>query len=544
MGGIRGLVVVGGGVKFISAEQMRAADQATIERGVASGQMLMARAGVGVARVVVECARVYSTNSVVVVVGHGNNGGDGCVVARALFEDGYHVQVLMTCVPATLKGDARAAWDDMRVAGVPYMVLSSEEAWQDDLPVVSGLLVQRAVIVDSVMGTGCSGRARGVAACAIRWINAMRPHAMVVAVDLPSGMDGNSGVVAGDGVVADLTATLARPKQCFLNQGQSWRVGHLAVVDIGIPDDICDHDSSDMGCELIAVPELAGWLPQRKWRAHKGVMGHVVVVGGSRGMPHAPILAGMGALRSGAGLVTVGAVGESMSAAGCHLPEAMVAALPLDSSGEVVAEAWLQWIAERKSADVVVVGPGLGVGSGAEEFMRRLLGEFKGRLVVDADGLNLLAAGSGEWQLAEGLELILTPHPGEAARLLGSSVADVEGARIEAVKQLAKRYAATVVLKGAGTLVAAPGGGVWLNMTGNPGMASGGMGDVLSGVIGALWGQGVEPERAAALGVWSHGCAGDMVMFSEGSTGVTASGVARYLGRVFQMLERSGKVVN
>jgi NAD(P)H-hydrate epimerase len=527
-------------MKFLTVEQMRAADRAAVDEADIPDGVLMARAGTALARVAAFAAARRGVRSAVFVAGHGNNGGDACVAARCLYEDGFRVQVIMTCVPATLKGAAREAWDEMRVSGVPYVVLASAESWEEDAAVASGTVLRDGVIVDGVLGTGCRGAPAGAAEKAIHWINRMRPHALVVAADLPSGMDGDTGEAAGAVVQADVTVTFARPKRCFLNGRQAGRVGHLVVADIGIPDAVCDRGAEDSPCRLIALPELARLLSGRRaWDAHKGRFGHVCVIGGAEGLAHAPVLAALGAVRSGAGLVTLAAPAASARAASAWVPEAM--AWTLDApQGDLSADALRAWGRDLAGFDVLVVGPGLTASERARGLVAHLLGTYGGRLVLDADGLNALAAlrASAGWRPRDGQRLLLTPHPGEAARLLGVTADAVQADRLGAVQRVAERYQATVVLKGAGTLVCGPGGVPRLNRTGNPGMACGGMGDVLAGMAGALWAQGLDAADAAATAVWAHGAAGDFAAFAESRASLSATALVQQLGAAFQRLER------
>jgi NAD(P)H-hydrate epimerase len=525
-------------MRFLTVEQMRAADLAAVSERKIPSAVLMNRAGTAVARAVEKLAALRGTRNAVVVAGHGNNGGDACVAARCLFEDGFHVQVLMTCVPAVLKGVAREAWDEMRTAGVPYVVLASEESWREDVGVFAGTLLRHGILIDGVLGTGCKGAPAGAAERAIRWVNQMRRHALVVAIDLPSGMNGDTGEAAGPLVHADVTVTFARPKRCFLNLEQADKVGHLVVAEIGIPDEVCDRGAADAPCQLIALPEIVRDFPARPRAAHKGTFGHVCVVGGSAGFCHAPVLAALGALRSGAGLVTLAAPAASGWAAAAHVPEAMAHALEAPQ-GDLSVASLQAWGRDLNGFDALVAGPGLGQSERARELVAHVLATYGGRLVLDADGLNALAAlQAGGWQPRDGQRLVLTPHPGEAARLLGLTVQDVQADRLAAARKLADRYRAVIVLKGAGTLVCEPGGVPRLNLTGNPGLASGGTGDVLAGMLGALWAQGLEAAQAAATAVWAHGTAGDLAAFAASQTALSATALAERLGQVYQMVER------
>lgn len=526
-------------MRFLTVEQMRTADQAAVTEKKIPEMVLMNRAGTALARVVEKVASLRGVKSVAVIAGHGNNGGDACVAARCLYEDGFHVQVLMTCVPASLKGVAREAWDEMRTKGVPYVVLAAAASWIEDLDVFSGTLLRQGVIVDGILGTGCKGAPTGAAEKAIQWINRMRAHALVVSADLPSGMNGDTGEAAGEMVQADVTVTFARPKRCFLNAAQAERVGHLVVAGIGIPDEICERGVTDAPCHLIALPEIAQRFGARAWQAHKGAFGHLCIIGGSAGLCHAPVLAALGAVKSGVGLLTLAVPAASGWAAAAHVPEAMVAALeaPL---GALSVESLSAWGRDLRGFDAIVAGPGLTHTEQTRTFVRRLLAVYMGRLVLDADGLNALAALREDgWLPREGQQLVLTPHPGEAARLLGVTVEEVQRDRLSAVRTLADRYQAVVLLKGAGTLVCEPGGVPWINLTGNPGMASGGMGDVLAGMVGALWASGRSALQAASAAVWAHGTAGDFAAIAESQTSLCATSLASRLGAVFQMIERN-----
>lgn len=526
-------------MRFLTVDQMRAADAAAVSQTGLPSMALMTRAGTALARAVERVAALRGFKSVFVIAGHGNNGGDACVAARCLYEDGFHVQVVMTCVPATLKGDAREAWDEMRTNGVPYVVLASPESWDSDLAICSGTAIRQGILIDGVLGTGCKGAPTGAAEKAIVWINRMREHAAVVAVDLPSGMNGDTGEAEGAVVHADVTVTFARPKRCFLNAKQAFLVGHLEVADIGIPDAVCDTGAAGEPCRLIAYPALAKPIPGRAWDAHKGCFGRVCVLGGSADFAHAPVLSALGAVKSGAGLVTLAVPPQSAYAAAAWVPEAMLRVIEAPQ-GDLSVEALNARCSDWMNSDVMVAGPGMTPSERVCSVIAQLWGSYSGKLVLDADGLNALAALGGNRPVpCAGQERIITPHPGEAARLLGTTVGEVQADRLSAVRRLADRYQAVAVLKGAGTLVCAPGGLPLLNRTGNPGMASGGTGDVLAGVTGALWAQGWDAEAAAATAVWAHGAAGDAAAFSEGQFAVSATALARQLGTVFRLLERT-----
>ena len=510
-------------MRFLTVEQMRVADRAAVTEAGIPDITLMNRAGAALARTVATLAPLRGTRSVILIAGHGNNGGDACVAARCLHEGGFRARVIMACDPAALKGSALQAFDDMRAAGVPILPGLPETALPGD------------IIVDGILGTGCRGAPTGAAEHAIRWINNARPHALVVSADIPSGMNGDTGETPGAAVRADATVTFARPKRCFLNPASAALAGHLTVADIGIPDAICDRAAADTPCRLIALPALARAFPRRAWDTHKGRLGHVCVIGGADGYAHAPVLAALGAVRSGAGLVTLAVPASSVPAAAAWVPEAMVRVLE-------TPDALLTWGRDLGAFDALIVGPGLTVSERTLGLISDLLANYDGRLLLDADGLNALALlhASGDWQPRENQRLLLTPHPGEAARLLGVTTDTIQANRLDAVQDLAETYEATVILKGAGTLVCAPGDIPRLNLTGNPGMATGGTGDILAGMAAALWAQGLTPSDAAATAVWAHGTAGDYAASTESRATLTATTLARHLGAAFRELERAG----
>jgi len=512
-------------MRFLTPDQMRAADERAVTTLKIPSMLLMRRAGIAVARSAIGLAKLHTTHKIILVAGHGNNGGDICVAARCLHEDGFNVQVLLTSVPAQLRGDAHAAWDAMRVAGVPYTVLASIGSWETPDSIAVDLLGRPCILIDGLLGTGCVGAPTGAAKRAIQWMNQMRSAASILSADLPSGMNGETGAVDGECVHADLTVTFARPKTCFLNDATAPFVGHLSVVDIGIGTNVCEADPYQVPCELIALPELTPVFPKPAWGAHKGSLGRVTIIGGSSQYPHAPVLSALGALKSGVGLVTLAVPVASATAAAIWTPEALL------QIREPSAD-----MANMPHADTILIGPGLGQSPETLALVEQILSTSTSKLVVDADGLTALTQlrTSENWKPFK--DLVLTPHPGEAALLLNTSVDAIQHDRLTAVRQLADHYQATVVLKGAGTLVCKPGGIPWLNRTGNPGMASGGTGDVLAGMIAALWTQTSDALLAACTAVWAHGTAGDRAALSKGQTALTATTLATHLPEAFHIL--------
>jgi NAD(P)H-hydrate epimerase len=431
-----------------------------------------------------------------VICGAGNNGGDGYVLARLAAQQGIAVSVIALTPPEKLNGDAATAYHDFVTDG------GVVEDW-DGVPDPHVDL-----IVDALLGSGLMRDVEGRFAEAV---NAINGHAApVLAIDIPSGLDGDTGSVRGTAVRADLTVTFVGLKAgLFLNDGPDF-VGELRFSDLLIPHQC--YEKAELRMRRIDYGELAGKLPPRRRSAHKGNFGHLLLVGGGPGMPGAVRMAGEAALRCGAGLVSVATHPTHAAAITAGRPELMCH--PIDNASDI------KLLLDK--ADTLALGPGLGTGAWSRDLFTAALGCGL-PLVVDADALNLLAGSPQERD-----NWILTPHPGEAGRLLGTGTADIQGDRLGAVGKLAKKYGGTIVLKGAGSLVSSSDGPTRICTSGNPGMASPGMGDVLTGVIAALLSQGLSLQSAAAFGVEIHARAGDKAA-EGGQRGLIASDVLREL---------------
>jgi hydroxyethylthiazole kinase-like uncharacterized protein yjeF len=482
-------------IAVYSAEQVRALDLRAIESLPVSGYTLMKRAGEAALRFL--RARWPMAYRIVIVCGGGNNGGDGYVLARFAQAAGLEVSVITITPVTALKGDARQAHADFVASGGTAQPLSSS------------LLREGEVIVDAVLGTGLTQAVRSAAAAAIHAINgAGRP---VFAIDVPSGLDSDSGMPLGDAVRADSTVTFVGLKTgLFLGEGPE-RAGRIFFDDLEVP--IPDIPQFSPRLQRITEACVVQALPRRPRQAHKGDFGRVLIIGGGVGMPGAVRLCGEACLRAGAGLVTVATAPENLMAIVAGRPELIC--LPLHSPADLLPA--------LERADVVAIGPGLGRGAWAEELVRLTLACAK-PLVVDADALNIIAESAkhqrDNW--------ILTPHPGEAGRLLGIETAAVQADRLAALAALVREYGGTVALKGAGTLVGAQGKPPGLCERGNPGMASAGMGDVLTGAIAGVLAQCEDPWLATRAAVMAHALAGDAAA-RPGERGLLASDVAREL---------------
>ncbi len=497
---------------LVTAEEMRALDRLTIEGGT-PGYALMERAGKGAAAMLLECVPSLRRKGrrAVIVAGKGNNGGDGFVIARVLQRRGVKTEVFLLGRLADLRGDAARAARAFaaRKAAVREIGDSTGTA------ALARSLGGADAVVDAIFGTGLDKPVGGIHAEAIAAINSSgRP---VFAVDIPSGLNADTGVPMGAAVEALATATFG-----FAKVGQALfpgvrHCGRLGVIDIGLsPEAIAAHPPR---AALLEQPAVAELVPVRRTDAHKGECGHVLVIAGSFGKTGAAQLASRAALHVGAGLVTVMAPASLYPVYAAGVLEAMTDALPDDGGRIRFDEARLRAALTGKTA--VVIGPGMGTHDGAERTVRWLLANADLPIVADADAITILARDRAVLRAAR-THALLTPHPGEMSRLLGIATAAVQSDRAALARQFAVEHGCTLVLKGARSVIAEASGQLWINPTGNPGMASGGMGDVLSGMVGGLLAQGLSPADAACLGVYLHGAVADRLAV-DGEVGLVAS---------------------
>lgn len=507
---------------ILTAEEMRAADRATTERFGIASMDLMRAAGDAVARFVLR--EFPSLHRVTVLCGKGNNGGDGLIVARALNDARWRVSVLMLGNPDDLKGDAKSAYAEMPLA--PTAIYEEAELESDEVRV---LLTEADLLIDAVVGTGFKPPLRGAAAALRDRVNAL--DVPVVAVDLPSGWDADSREYAVEGAYrANAVVTFTAPKLAHASGNLTGRVyGPIVVAPIGSPADAVE---SSLGLSWAGASAAIVREP-RAADSNKGMYGHVLVIGGAQGKSGAPSMASLAALRAGAGLVTA-AVSESILPIVAGItPELMTAPLKEDSAGEIDAsKVDLDELLERKT--VLAVGPGLGQSAGAERFLLALLEKAKVPAVLDADALNILAKHPEKID-GSGRMLVLTPHPGEMARLAGISTKEVQANRESLVGEFATRHKVTLVLKGWRTLIAHPNGKIAVNTTGNPGMAKGGSGDILTGIVAAMIAQYPERvEEAVNAAVYLHGLAADFAMREQDEHTLLATDTVAHLWRAYR----------
>lgn len=514
----------------LKPEEMRELDRLAIEKIGIPGMVLMENAGSRVVQVVESLLGSLKDKRATILVGKGNNGGDGLVVARHLLNRGVEVKTLLLAAPEEIRGDARTNLEILHNLG--YRVHYAGQS--GNLNTVKVALLYTDVIIDAIYGTGFQGSVPEYIGQVIQLVNGSGKP--VVAVDIPSGVEGASGHVHGPAIRATVTVTFAYPKVGLVVEPGASYCGQLQVADISIPAQLAENIPARR--QLLGAELVAGWLPRREAAGHKGTYGKVVVIAGSRNMSGAAVLAAAGALQGGAGLVEVILPQSLQERVAGAVPAALTRGVAETEAGTLALAALEEIAAVLPGASAVVLGPGLGQQEETSRLVLQLLERINCPLVIDADGLNYLAAAAAKPSLPAAA--ILTPHPGEMARLTGLSTAEVQKDRLAAVELAWRHWQAIVVLKGARTLIAAGENSFYFNPTGNPGMATGGSGDVLAGLIGALLAQGLSPERAAAAGTWLHGRAGDLAREDMGELALTAEDVVHYLKRVSREIWQLG----
>jgi NAD(P)H-hydrate epimerase len=521
-------------MRILNASQMREADRRTIEEIGIPSLVLMENAGRQVVAAIEAHFEDLAERRVSVLAGRGNNGGDGFVVARTLLNRGVDVAVFVVGSLDEIKGDARVNLEVLGRLGLSVVEVANEQQWE----LHSSEVTASDLIVDAMFGTGLRTPIAGTLETVVADINEM--GIPIVSIDLPSGISADTHQLIGDCVQASLTVTLAAPKLPLVLPPAARRAGELVIADIGIPPEVLE-EVDGARIEIITPEPLREHVRPRAIDAHKGDFGHVLVVAGSRGKSGAAHLAAMGALRSGAGLVTVATPRSVQPIVAALAPEYMSEALDETAAGQVDASAIEQVLAMQR--DIIAVGPGIGQGAATREFVWALLERAGVPLIIDADGLNAFDEDPGRLVGREGQTVIITPHPGEMARLIGSSTSDVQANRLECAVNFATTHRLYVVLKGSRTIIATPEGTAYINLTGNPGMATGGTGDVLTGAIGGWLAQLMDAEAACQVGVYLHGLAGDLAEADVGEVAMTAVDLLDHLGDAALELSARKRVV-
>ena len=520
-------------MKIVTPTQMREIDRRSIEDLGIPGEDLMERAGAAVAAEVQSLLASGKIDPfVILLAGKGNNGGDALVAARLLSEKGIKVLTFLLATAATLKGSAALNLDRLVRDKSPLQELVDEEGLES----LQKLLPTADLIVDGIFGTGFKGQARGIAAEVIKLVNRtvlVRPLVRVIAIDIPSGLDGETGKVDGPAIRADRTVTMGLPKTGMVREDGLNYCGRIVVADIGFPPAVIDEVST--GLELVTGAELSGLIPPRLQNSHKGSYGHALILAGSPGMTGAAALSSMAALRAGAGLVTLG-IPESLNPIlEEKCTEVMTLPLPETATGSLSLAAISPILDFCQKIDVVAIGPGLSRNPGTGELVRELVRSCPVPLIIDADGLNLIAEDLSILRCAAS-GLTLTPHPGEACRLTGLTKEELFADREGIARKFARENNLILVLKGAGTLIALPEGPLRINLTGNPGLATGGTGDILTGLIAGFMAQGLKAGSAACLGVYVHGAAGDKAAKKVGEISLIASDLLETIPAVLKEL--------
>jgi len=515
-------------VKLAYAEQMRRLDNETIETCGIPDLVLMENAGIGAVQAIMEMYGELEGRTVMIAAGRGNNGGDGLVIARHVLQRGGMPFVFLLAEPEQITGAAAVNLKIVENLNIPLHPVTGKEELQG----LENQLAQSDLIIDAIFGIGLTRPVNGYLAQVIEMIN--RAAAPMVSIDIASGLDSDRGVPRGISIKADLTVTcgLAKPGH-FTGLGPEM-TGTLVVVDIGIPPRIVE--AGDLQIEVLENHSISGLAPERAPASHKGSYGHLAVLAGSRGKTGAALLCARAALRSGSGLVTICSPADLSAVFETALPEAMTLPLPSSDKGYATdrdSQLLTDFLADKQA---LVMGPGLGADEATGRLVAELYRELPLPMVIDADGLNLLADDPDRLKNGAGPR-ILTPHPGEMARLTGKSSREIQENRLEIAREFARTHQVFLVLKGAGTIIAAPDGRGAINSTGNPILASGGSGDVLAGFIGSLLAQGMNPWNAARLAVYAHGLAADRLSEELGMrTGLLASELADKLPAIISEL--------
>ena len=509
---------------LVTAAQMQTLDRRTIEEAKVPGTTLMEKAGGGVVKAFEGMFGSLKGKRVTIFCGKGNNGGDGFVVARLLRRKGAKVRVLLFSDPKNLKGDAQTMHRRLiRSAGASVLTAQPTKAQ------TCKAADQADFLIDALLGTGLSSPVKGQYKEAITAMN--DSSAPTIAVDLPSGIHSDTGEILGTAVRACLTVTFGCPKVgLYLGEAIN-QAGKILIADIGIPEEYVS--ALSLNRQLVTSQMIKPLLPQRSTAAHKGTFGHVGIIAGSPGKTGAAALAGRAALRIGTGLVTVATPKGVNAILEALLLEAMTAPMPETDEGTLGLSAIPSLIEFTKSRTALAIGPGIGTHQETGELVGTLLSSLNQPCVIDADALNLLAGRTSTLSSSK-IPHILTPHPGEMARLLADhSPQSVNHDRLGVACRFSETHHVIVVLKGARTIIASPDGQAAICPTGNPGMASGGMGDALTGIIAGLLAQGLAPWNAAKAGVFLHGLAGDLAAEKIGQAGLIASDLIECIPHAF-----------
>jgi len=508
-------------MRVLNTRQMRDADRRTIEEIGIPSIVLMENAGRQAVAAMEAAYDDLATSQVGVLCGRGNNGGDGFVVARTLVQRGVDVGVFLLGSVSEISGDARINLEVLGRIGLTVVEITTAQEWELHFTEIS----ECDLVVDAILGTGFRGQLSGLLETVVADVNAL--GVPIVSIDLPTGVSADTHVVDGTAIEASMTVTLGAPKIPLVFPPADSRGGDVVIADIGIPYPVFE-ELDGAYLEILTRERMREIVPARVADSHKGDFGRVLVVAGSNGRTGAAHLSAVGALRSGAGLVTIATPRSCVPVIAAMAPEYMTEGLDETASGTIDYGA-IDRVLDIK-ADVIAVGPGLGQAPSTSAFVHALLERAGVPLVLDADALNAFVGEPERLMGRDGVDVIITPHPGEMARLLNTSIERVQSDRLKHAREFAAAHKVHVVLKGHRTVIAGPDGRTFVNLTGNAGMATGGTGDLLTGMLAAWFAQLLDAEAACKLAVYLHGTAGDLAEADEGEVALIATDIAARLG--------------
>ncbi len=508
-------------MRVLNTRQMRDADRRTIEEIGIPSIVLMENAGRQAVAAMEAAYDDLATSQVGVLCGRGNNGGDGFVVARTLVQRGVDVGVFLLGSVSEISGDARINLEVLGRIGLTVVEITTAQEWELHFTEIS----ECDLVVDAILGTGFRGQLSGLLETVVADVNAL--GVPIVSIDLPTGVSADTHVVDGTAIDASMTVTLGAPKIPLVFPPADSHGGDLVIADIGIPYPVFEELDGEY-LEILTRERMREIVPARVADSHKGDFGRVLVVAGSNGRTGAAHLSAVGALRSGAGLVTIATPRSCVPVIAAMAPEYMTEGLDETASGTIDYGA-IDRVLDIK-ADVIAVGPGLGHAPSTSAFVHALLERAGVPLVLDADALNAFVGEPERLMGRDGVDVIITPHPGEMARLLNTSIEKVQADRLKHAREFAAAHKVHVVLKGHRTVIAGPDGRTFVNLTGNAGMATGGTGDLLTGMLAAWFAQLLDAEAACKLAVYLHGTAGDLAEADEGEVALIATDIAARLG--------------
>lgn len=513
-------------MKICSGDEMRLIDEATINEAGIPGIILMENAVFAIVNEIKKNLHNNVNPRITIFCGQGNNGGDGFGVARHLNNLNANVMVVFIGEYTSLKNDTKTNFDIIHSLQIPIKIISRDSTIDDEM----AYLIQRSdIVVDAIFGTGLSRKVEGLFNDLIDLINFYGKY--IISVDIPSGIDSKTGAVLGNAVKADKTVTLALPKNgLYLYPGTDY-VGELIVADIGIPRQIID--DANLKMNILNDDEVKSLIPIRFPRSNKGTYGKVQVVAGSKGMTGAAVLVCMGAYRVGTGMVNLGVPESINNILEEKMTEVITIPLP-ENEGKLCRESFIAIKPYIEKAMVIATGPGMGQSFEIVEFMNLIIKNSKIPIVIDADGINAI---SKDINMLKNIKVpvVLTPHPGEMGRLIGKSTEEILAEPVEIVRDFCHKWNVILVLKDAKTIIGHPNGEIYINITGNSGMSVAGSGDVLTGIISGLIAQNMDPYKAAVLGVFLHGKAGDLAVHELGHHGMLAGDICRYTSEAIKL---------